>query len=140
MARDGGDVVIRMGRRRVRAASATASSFVQTAALQLVGELDDEDAVLRDQADQRDEPDLRVDVERRGPAVGEEGMFGSGILRKVKMSAPNIASGTEPARMTNGSRKLLNCAASTRKISTSASPNAGRNLLPSVRSWRDSPV
>ena len=67
-------------------------------------------------------------------------MFGSGILRKVKISAPNIASGTEPARMTKGSRKLLNCAASTRKISTMARAKAGRNLLPSLRSWRDSPV
>ena len=70
----------------------------------------------------------------------QNGTFGSGIFRNVKMSAPNMASGTEPARMTNGSRKLLNCAASTRKISTMARPNAGRNLPPSVRSWRDSPV
>ena len=51
-----------------------------------------------------------------------------------------MASGTEPARMTNGSRKLLNCAASTRKIRMTARLNAGRNRFPSVRSWRDSPV
>ena len=70
----------------------------------------------------------------------QKGMFGLGILRKVIKSAPNMASGTEPARMTKGSRKLLNCAASTRKMSTTASMNAGRNLSPSVRSWRDSPV
>ena len=37
----------------------------------------------------------------------------------------------------NGSRKLLNCAARTRKMSTTARPKAGRNLLPSVRSCRD---
>ena len=61
-------------------------------------------------------------------------------FRKVKISAPNIASGTEPARMTNGSRNELNCAASTRKITSSARPIAGRNLPPSCRSWRDSPV
>ena len=70
----------------------------------------------------------------------QNGTFGSGIFRKVKTSAPNIASGTDPARMTKGSRKLLNCAASTRKIRITASPKAGRNLLPSVRSCRDSPV
>ncbi len=66
--------------------------------------------------------------------------FGFGILRKVISNAPNMASGTEPARITKGSRKLLNCAASTRKMSTTASRKAGRNLSPSVRSWRDSPV
>ena len=70
----------------------------------------------------------------------QNGMFGSGIFRKLKISAPNMASGTEPGRMMNGSRKLLNCAASTRKIRTTARTKAGRNLLPSVRSWRDSPV
>ena len=73
------------------------------------------------------------------PSV-KNGMFGFGILRNVIASAPNMPSGTEPARMTKGSRKLLNCAASTRKMSTTARPKAGRNLLPSVRNWRDSPV
>ena len=70
----------------------------------------------------------------------KNGRFGFGIFQKQKISAPNIASGIEPRMMMNGSRKLLNCAASTRKISTIASTNAGRNLLPSVRNWRDSPV
>jgi hypothetical protein len=51
-----------------------------------------------------------------------------------------MASGTEPSKMMSGSRKLLNCAASTRKIKTNASVKADRNLLPSVRNWRDSPV
>ena len=60
-------------------------------------------------------------------------MFGLGNFRNMKISAPKIASGTEPSRMMKGSRKLLNCAASTRKISTTASPKAGRNLLPSTR-------
>ena len=69
----------------------------------------------------------------------QNGMFGSGIFRKVKISAPNMASGTEPARITKGSRKLLNWAASTRNIRITARAKAGRNLLPSVRSWRDSP-
>ena len=58
------------GRKRVAAASRTASSLREPAPLQLVGELDDQDAVLRHQPDQRDQADLRVDVERRGPAVG----------------------------------------------------------------------
>ena len=62
----------------------------------------------------------------------QNGMFGFGIFKKQKISAPNSASGTEPRRMMNGSRKLLNSAASTRKISTTARMNAGRNLSPSV--------
>ena len=57
-------VVIRIGRRRRLAASITASSVSHALLAQLVGELDDQDAVLGDQADQRDQPDLAVDVER----------------------------------------------------------------------------
>ena len=37
----------------------------------------------------------------------QNGTFGSGIFRNVKMSAPNIASGTEPARMTKGIAKTV---------------------------------
>ena len=70
--------------------------------LKVVGELHDQDAVLRHQADQRDQPDLAVDVERRQSQEREQ------------QRAREIASGTEPARMMNGSRKLSNCAASTR--------------------------
>src|ERR1043165_5481653 len=62
-----------------------------------------------------------------------------GILRKQNVSAPNNASGTDPRRMIKGSRKLLNCAASTRKISTAERMNIGRNLFPSPRSCRDPP-
>ena len=40
--------------------------------LQLVGELDDEDPVLRDQPDQGHQANLGVDVQRRRPAVREE--------------------------------------------------------------------
>ena len=79
---------------------------------------------------------LRVVVQ---PSV-KKGRLGLGIFRKVKTRAPNMASGTEPARMTRGSRKQLNWAASTRKISTTASRKAGRKRFPSVRSCRDSPV
>ena len=97
-------------------------------------------AFLAIKTDERDQSDLGIDVHRRRPAIGEKGNVRLGILRKVKMSAPNMASGTEPSRMMNGSRKLLNCAARTRKMRTTARPNAGRNLSPSTRSCRDSPV
>ena len=62
----------------------------------------------------------------------KNGMLGLGIFRKLNIRAPNMASGTEPSRMMNGSRKLLNCAASTRKIRTSASRKAGTNLRRSL--------
>src|ERR1043166_4141347 len=72
-------LVMRIGRSRVPAASMTASSFAMPVsrswfanctirmpfATQLVRELHDQDAVLRDQPHERDEPDLAVDVERR---------------------------------------------------------------------------
>ena len=48
------------------------SQFCQTLPLQFVRELDDQDSVLRNQTDQRHQTDLRVDVERRRPAIGEE--------------------------------------------------------------------
>ena len=54
--------------------------------------------------------------------------------RKVNSRAPEIASGAEPARITNGSRKLSNWAASTRKMRIAESAKMARNLLPSVRS------
>jgi hypothetical protein len=47
-------------------------SLREPALLQRVGELDDQDAVLRDQADQRDQPDLRVDVDRRQVEEAEQ--------------------------------------------------------------------
>ena len=57
----------------MRAASRDGGDFVETPLLQFVREFDDEDGVFRNQADERDEPDLRVNVHRRRPAVGEEG-------------------------------------------------------------------
>jgi hypothetical protein len=63
--------------------------------------------------------DLRVDVER------------GGFQRKIGSIAATSASGTEPRMMMNGSRKLLNCAASTRKIRTSASTAAFHRARPS---------
>jgi len=41
-------------------------------ALQFVRELHDQDAVLADEPHQRDEPDLRIDVERRKADVDED--------------------------------------------------------------------
>ena len=64
-------VVMRIGRRRVRRGLADRLELRQPGCLLRVGELDDEDAVLRDEADERDETDLGVDVERRRPAVGQ---------------------------------------------------------------------
>ena len=74
------------------------------------------------------------------PSV-KKGRFGFGNFRNMKIAEPNMASGTEPPRMTSGSRKLLNCAARTRKMSATASPIVVQNfaLPPSRRSWRDSP-
>src|SRR6266498_3154717 len=46
--------------------------FCQTLPLQFVRELDNQDSVFRNETDQRYETDLRVDVERRSPTIGEE--------------------------------------------------------------------
>ena len=56
--------VIRIGRTRRSAASMMASRIDLAFVAQLVGELDDQNAVLGRQRDQDDEPDLAVDVER----------------------------------------------------------------------------
>ena len=57
-------VVIRIGRRRTAAASSIAPRReIAVALLQAVGEIDHQDAVLGDEADQGDEPDLRIDVD-----------------------------------------------------------------------------
>ena len=58
-------VVIRIGRSRIAGRLSIASRLDLPCALQLVGELDDQDAVLADQPHQRDQADLGVDVERR---------------------------------------------------------------------------
>ena len=57
-------VVIRIGRRRSVAGVDHRVAAWRALLAQLVGELDDQDAVLGDQADQRDQPDLAVDVQR----------------------------------------------------------------------------
>ena len=104
-------VVIRIGRNRMPAASSIASRLVRALLLQLVGELDDQDAVLADQAHQRDQarPRCRCSAWRRR---GRELM---------KISAPAIDIGTD-TRMISGSRKLSNSAASDRKMMISAKP------------------
>ena len=56
--------VITIGRKRSTEASSTASRTERPSIAQLVGELDDQDAVLGHQADQQDDADLAVDVER----------------------------------------------------------------------------
>ena len=94
-------VVIRIGRRRTSRRLDDRLALVDAVLLALlVGELHHQDAVLGDQADQRDQPDLRVDVERAKPEI-------------ERHIAPKIDSGTD-IMMMSGSRKLSNCAASTR--------------------------
>ena len=53
---------MRIGRRRVRGRFDDGVEFVAALLLELVGKLHDQDAVLGDEADERDEPDLAVDV------------------------------------------------------------------------------
>jgi hypothetical protein len=57
-------VVIMIGRRRSAGDCLTASIFSTPCVAQLVGELHDQDAVLGDQAHQRDQPDLAEHVQR----------------------------------------------------------------------------
>ena len=67
---------------------------------QLIGKLDDQDAVLGCQSDQHDQANLAVQIER--------------VTTQVQpRSAPAIASGTV-SMITNGCIQLSNCAASTR--------------------------
>ncbi len=61
-------VVIRIGRRRSTAAPITASDQAEPRRAPLIGEFHDQDAVLGDEADERHQADLAVDVER---AAGE---------------------------------------------------------------------
>ena len=127
-------VVIKTGRRSDARRFRDRRDFAVALLLQLIREFDDEDAVLGNQADQRDQTDLRVNVKTRRPAVGEKLQVRVRRFSNMKIIAPKSASGTEPSRMMNGSRKLLNCAARTRKIRMTARPKAGRNLSPSTRS------
>src|SRR3546814_4259224 len=59
------------------------------------------------------------------------------VVKPIKrgIRAPQTASGTV-TRITRGSRKLSNCAASTRKITMSAKPKETVKRLPSVTYWR----
>ncbi len=63
------------------------------------------------------------------PSV-KKGMSGLGIFRNIKMRAPNSASGTEPARMTRGSRKLLNWAGKHKKDEHHGKSEGGKELVP----------
>ena len=57
-------VVIRIGRSRIDGRLLDGFALGAAGRLQVVGELHDQDAVLADQAHQRDQPDLGIDVER----------------------------------------------------------------------------
>ncbi len=85
--------VIRIGRSRSRAPSSAASTDVLPFVEPRLGELDDQDRVLRRQPDQHDDADLRVDVE----VVA---------LRSSRpTNAPNTATGTVSSTE-NGSDQL----------------------------------
>ena len=72
VAGDGGDGGHQDGAQaRHRPRAWTASTLDRPRACSQIGELDHQDAVLGDQADQRDQAHLRVDVQRGGPALGE---------------------------------------------------------------------
>ena len=98
-------VVIRIGRSRKRRGLDNRLEFFHALGAQLVGELDDQDAVLGDQADQHHQADLAVHVQRAAVPVA--------ALSHITSSAPVMASGTVNM-MTSGPTKLSNCAASTR--------------------------
>ena len=57
------EVVMRMGRSRSVAPSTMASTRDAALLLHPVGEINDQDAVLGDQPDERHQPDLRIDVQ-----------------------------------------------------------------------------
>ena len=109
-------VVIKTGRKRIAAASSTASRTDQALVLaQLVSELDDQDPVLADQPDQRHQAHLGVDIQRRD-------------AKEQRDQRAADRNGTV-TRITSGSRKLSNCAASTRKMIASARPNVDPQAL-----------
>ena len=60
--------------------------------------------------------------------------------RNAETSAPEIGSGTEPSSTMSGSRKLPNCAASTREMSSSAKPSVAASEEPSCVIGRLSPA
>ena len=62
--------------------------LVHSSALALVGELDDEDAVLGNEADQSDQSHLRIDVHRRRPSVGPERDVRRGHFQKGENQGP----------------------------------------------------
>ena len=66
--------------------------------LQVVGELHDQDAVLRHQADQRDQPDLAVDVQRRQAQEREQQRAGHRQRHRAGQDDERIAEALELRR------------------------------------------
>ena len=76
-----------IGRNRIRAACATAASFAQPCTLQFIRELDDQNSVFGNKADQSHQSDLGVDVERVvQPSVKN---LPNGIFKNMNTAAPN---------------------------------------------------
>ena len=88
-------VVIRIGRSRVAGGLDDGLRLVAPCLLQVVGELDDQDAVLRDQADQRDQADLAVDVERREAEEREQQRAGRARAAPSRQDDERIAEALE---------------------------------------------
>ena len=74
------------------------AELVQPCLLQVVGELHDEDAVLRYQSDQRDQSDLAVDVERRQSKEREEQRPGNCQRHRARQDDEGIAEALELGR------------------------------------------
>ena len=121
-------VVIRIGRSRVLAASMMACKFVSARSL-----ADDwRTRTIRmpffdDQSHQRDQSDLAVDVQRRESQEREHQRAGDGQRNRSGQNDERIAEALELRREHQIDQDP-------------ESRNVPRNLLPSTRSWRDSPA
>ena len=91
-------VVIRIGRSRVPDGFDDRGELVSARFLQVIGELDDQDAVLRHEPDQRDEPDLAVDVQAREPEEREQQRAGDGQRHRPRENDERIAEALELRR------------------------------------------
>ena len=74
------------------------AQLLRAGLLQMIRELDDQDAVLGHESDQRDEPDLTVDVERGDSHEGEEQRPAQRQRRRAGQDHERIAEALELRR------------------------------------------
>ena len=91
-------VVIRIGRSRVLGRLDDRGQLVLPGFLKVVGELHDQDAVLRHQAHQRDQSHLTVDVERRQAQEREQQRARDGQRHRSRENDERIAEALELRR------------------------------------------